>query len=264
MRAAAALADDDARRRRSSSVASSPALARRRICRRRRSRRQLRRVPETKVWREAEVLPPSGVRSVSPLTSRSRHRHAQGVGADLRHDGVGSLADVDGAAEERQRAVAARGRCAWWRDWTARCCRCRTTCRRRRRRGAACRAVRLNASAPRAAPLPGRTQRLQARRKPTLSLEHLAGRGGDRPPPARCRAELQRIEAELLGQIVDQRLLGDRRLGHAEAAEGAGGRVVGVDRARRARDSAARIGAGWRARARDWRRSGPRRHRRRC
>ena len=38
-----------------------------------------------------------------------------------------------------------------------------------------------------------------------------------------------------LGQLVHQRLMGDGRLGHAEAAEGAGRRVVGVDRPGRAR-----------------------------
>ena len=49
-------------------VALSPALASRRIAARRLAPARSAALPETKVWREAEVLPASSVQSVSPIT----------------------------------------------------------------------------------------------------------------------------------------------------------------------------------------------------
>ena len=52
-------------------------------------------------------MPASAVRSVSPLTSsRSGWRHAERVGRDLDEHGRGALADVDGAAEQDDAALA--------------------------------------------------------------------------------------------------------------------------------------------------------------
>ena len=52
-------------------------------------------------------------------------------------------------------------------------------------------------------------------------------------PERVAQPELERIDAQLAGQLVHQRLVGDRRLRHAEAAERAGRRAVRVDRAAR-------------------------------
>ena len=65
--------------------------------------------------------------------------------------------------------------------------------------------------------------------------------------PSRKRvlqAEGQPVDAELAGQLVVERLLHDRRLRHAEAAEGAGDRPVGVDRAAVGAIVRRQIGAG--------------------
>ena len=119
-----------------STVASSPALTSRRM--RRRSARAACCVawPETKVWRDAEVLPASRgamryrrVTSVDPVEA-----DAERIGADLREHGVRALADVDRALVEHDAAVGRRGRRASSTGWRARCCRSRTTCRRCRRR----------------------------------------------------------------------------------------------------------------------------------
>ena len=80
--------------------------------------------------------------------------------------------------------------------------------------------------------VPVRLQGIEALRQAGRVREHLARR--------RDIAVVQRIEApdgpavepQPLGQIVHQRLVGDGGLRHAEAAEGAGRRVVGVDGAR--------------------------------
>ena len=46
-------------------------------------------------------------------------------------------------------------------------------------------------------------------------------------------AEGERVEGQTLGELVHEGLVRDRGLGHAEAAEGACGGLVGVDGARR-------------------------------
>ncbi len=70
-------------------------------------------LPETKVWREADDLPASAVRSVSPITwSHAGQRQADGVGEHLRHDRRGALADLLRAVVEEEmgavRGVAAQ------------------------------------------------------------------------------------------------------------------------------------------------------------
>ncbi len=68
-------------------------------------------LPEMKVWREAEVLPASGVivgiRADQPDVAE---RHAERIGEDLRDDSVGALADVDRALVQHHAAVARNAR----------------------------------------------------------------------------------------------------------------------------------------------------------
>ena len=124
--------------------------------------------------------------------------------------------------------------------------------------------VRLRAAASaRMARQRGRSASRQAA-KGGAEAEDLAGGGGVAGAQGVAMAELEGVEAGLFGEHVHQRLGGQGGLRHAEAAEGAGGRVVGVQgpgcpRARRARDRGR-----WRGPARGWRRSGPSLRRRRC
>jgi hypothetical protein len=60
--------------------------------------------------------------------------------------------------------------------------------------------------------------------------ERLAGRSRIAGTQRVAMAELQPVDAEPVGELVHQRLVGDGGLRHAEAAEGAGRRLVGVDR----------------------------------
>ncbi len=57
-------------------------------------------------------------------------------------------------------------------------------------------------------------------------------------------AELEAVDAGLFGEIVDQAFVRDGRLRHAEAAEGAGGRVVGENGAGAIAHMRHAIGAG--------------------
>ena len=59
--------------------------------------------------------------------------------------------------------------------------------------------------------------------------EHLAGRRRVAGAQRVAMAELQPVDAELVGQLVHHRLVGDGGLRHAEAAEGAGRRAVGEE-----------------------------------
>ena len=78
---------------------------------------------------------------------------------------------------------------------------------------------------------PARPQGLEARLEAHAVGEHLAGHGGVARLQRVEDAELQPIEAELLGEFVEQLLLRERALRHAEAAEGAGGNEMRVHRA---------------------------------
>ena len=94
--------------------------------------------------------------------------------------------------------------------------------------------------------------------------EHLAGGGGVAVAERVPQAELEPVDAGGVGEPVDQRLLRDRRLRHAEAAEGAGDRPVGVDRPGARHGRAARGRGRWRAPARGSPPSAPSSRRRRC
>ena len=108
-----------------------------------------------------------------------------------------------------------------------------------RRRGPPSRRAALNAAASARSAAQRGPQRIEAGRQPALAASSwpvaVAVAGAERVAPA----DLERVEAELLGEVVHQRLVGDRRLRHAEAAERAGRRPVRVDGARRARARAA-------------------------
>ena len=88
---------------------------------------------------------------------------------------------------------------------------------------------------------PAAAQRLEAGGQAGARGQLLGCRGQRADPQRVAQAELERIDAELAGEVVHQRLVGDRRLGHAEAAERARRRAVGVDRAAGAQDRADRV-----------------------
>ena len=83
---------------------------------------------------------------------------------------------------------------------------------------------------------PARLERVQARGEPGARREDLPGPGRRARAQGVPAPDLELVEAELRGQVVEQRLVRDRRLGHAEAAERAGGRPVRVDGGRRGLD----------------------------
>ena len=90
----------------------------------------------------------------------------------------------------------------------------------------------LNASASRRnASQRGRSASRQATR-PALALQHLAGGGAVSGPQRVAAPEFERVDAAGDRQLVDQGLVRDRGLGHAEAAEGARRRRMREDRAR--------------------------------
>ena len=136
-----------------------------------------------------------------------------------------ALADVDRALVQHDACRRRRARPRWSTGWAARCCRCRTTCRRCRRRAARGpprrverRRLRPRARASAAAAPRGRRRARRLRRAPGRSPSR-------RRPAARCDARnSSRSMPSCVGELVDQRLVGDRRLRHAEAAEGAGRR----------------------------------------
>ena len=144
-------------------------------------------LPETKVWREAEVLPASAVRSVSPTTMRNARGGRPSASAAICSSTVVEPWPMSTAPlKKRERAVARRARCAWSRGWTARCCRSRTTCRRCRRRAGAAARSRCGAATRASAASQSRLQRVEALRQAGGVREHLAGRRGVAVRRARC------------------------------------------------------------------------------
>ena len=91
---------------------------------------------------------------------------------------------------------------------------------------------------------PVRPQGLQALGEAGAGLEALAAVGCIARAERVAQSELEPVQAQLVGQHVHQRLMRDRTLRHAEAAEGTGGRAVGVDAAAGAAGGAHGIGAG--------------------
>ena len=79
---------------------------------------------------------------------------------------------------------------------------------------------------------PVRAQGFKTLGKPGAGMQHLAGRCRIAGANGILPAEFQPVLPHLVGQHVHQRFMRDRRLGHAEAAEGAGRRIVGVNGAR--------------------------------
>ena len=71
----------------------------------------------------------------------------------------------------------------------------------------------------RAKRLPARAQRVEAGDEPHARLQHLAGRGAVSGPQRVAVPELQRVETQRDRQLVDQGLVSDGGLRHAEAAE---------------------------------------------
>ena len=169
-------------------------------------------------------------------------REAERVGEDLGDHGVRALADVDGALVQHDGAVGA--------DADA------------DRRGVGQRGVAAAVPAARDADAvaerarggvgrrgggerlrPGRLERLEAVGDAD-ALEDLAGGGGVAVAERVHQAEGEAVDAGGVGEAVEEGLLGDRRLRHAEAAEGAGDRTVGVDGARPGDDVRDAVGAG--------------------
>ena len=77
--------------------------------------------------------------------------------------------------------------------------------------------------------LPVRPQPFEAGGEPGARLEHLAGRRLVADANRVDVAEFERVDAAALGHLVHQHVVQQRRLRHAEAAERARGRLVGVD-----------------------------------
>ena len=250
--------------RRAASAAFSETLAKRRIFSRKARPAFSAALPVTKVWREAEVLPASGRdRRVGALQPECVQRQAERVGADLGDDGVRALADIDGALVQDDVAV---GRDA---DPDG---------RRIGQRGVAA-AIPAGGDADAALAVslacvegsgigerarPMRPQRLEALGDADARLQPLAGDRFGAVPKAVLQAEVEPVDAELAGQLVVERLLHDRRLRHAEAAEGAGDRPDACGWRGPRRGSSASHRGRRHAPARGWRRSAPSWHRRRC
>ena len=174
-----------------------------------------------------------------------RDRRAERVGADLRDDGVRALADVDGALEQREAARRASRPSRIVEGFDSEVLPQpyhMPATPTPRRSGPAAAALNASASAQRVAP--ARAQRLEARLEAHAVGEHLAGDGRLARLQRVEDAELQRIEAEPLGEFVEQLLLRERALRHAEAAKGAGGHEMGVHRARDGAIVRHAIGAG--------------------
>ena len=224
-------------------------------------------MPDTNVWREADDFPASAVRSVSPLTSStSATADAERVGRDLDEHRRGTLADVDRAAEQDGAAIARARQARSSTGWRSRCCRSRTTsprCRRRAGSRPAPPASLCALASSRSRRQCGRSASRQAA-SPALAVSTWPVAVASPARMALREPKLQAVLPEAVGQLVQERLVGDRRLGHAEAAERARGRVVRVDgAARRAARRPRRTGPS-RERARGWRPSGPTRRSRRC
>ena len=160
-----------------------------------------------------------------------RDRRAERVGADLRDDGVGALPDVDRALEQREPSVGLQAE---------------PHRRRIGERGVA--AAVPHAGDADAAPqrpcgggvessggrerfAPARAQRLEARLETHAVGEDLAGDRGVARLQRIEDAKLEPVEAEPFGEFVEQLLLCERGLRHAEPAKGAGGNEMGVHRA---------------------------------
>ena len=271
----AQLDDRDGRRRpapptrppSSSSVASGPASASVRSWRRRSSAASRVALPDTNVWREAEVLPASGVRSVSgPTRSIERDRHAERVGGDLGEDRVRALADVGRAREQDDGAVGADADLDLGRVGQRRVADAVPHGRRPRRpRRTRPSAASLTASPPRrawptsaAAARRGRRAGRRSRRAPGTSRSAI-------PRGARCGARNSRGSMPSCSARSSMSASwAIAACGHAEAAEGAGRRPVRVHGPARARaPSGPRTGPS-RGPGRGWRPSAPTRRRRRC
>ena len=157
-----------------------------------------------------------------------RHVHADRVGADLRHHGVGALPHVDRSLIERdvpvapkpdldrrgvrQRSVPAAVPHAGEADAGA--CRATIGVRLRRRRSSA---------------LPMRTQRFQAVPIPDARCEYLTGDRRDARRERVAVAELEAIHPHGVRELIEQAFLRDRRLRHAEPTERARRWPVRVD-----------------------------------
>ena len=223
-------------RRRARARASGPALAWRRIAARRLAAGGSAALPETKVWREAEVLPASGVRSVSASTRSKAATGRPSASAQIWAITVfepwpmstapwcSTTAPSAREADADRRGVGQRGVAAA----VPACWRCR-------RRGGAGRAACVGGRGGARAPSrQGGSQRLEA--VGDADAARAPGRWRwRRRRGARSQAELEPVDAGGVGEVGRSASLGDRRLRHAEAAEGAGDRVVGVDRRGRGR-----------------------------
>ena len=183
--------------------------------------------PDTNVWREAEVLPASGREVGVGADALDRRRPARP--ARRRRSGRGSCSSPGRCRSRRRTGRRCRRRGCRPRSrtgWAATCCRCRTTWppTPTPRRDSADRAGSLCRRAPpRACAVQrGRRASRQAGR-PALAAEPLATVAVTRPGAERVPAARNSSGSmpSCAGEVVHQRLVRDRRLRHAEAAEGA-------------------------------------------
>ncbi len=80
-----------------------------------------------------------------------------------------------------------------------------------------------------AGPVPNRAEGVETIDIPHPGGEHLAGHRGCAGHQGVAPPELEPVETQRVGHLVEHALLGDRRLGNPEPAERPRGRVVGVD-----------------------------------
>src|SRR5579883_3200046 len=185
-------------------VASSPTLARRRISRRIALPARYAALPETKVWREAEVLPQSGVVSVSAEARSNRSSGAPSASAHIcgmtvfepwpistapwnkvrRPSGVRPSRMVDGLGSE---------------------------------------------VLPQPYHMPATPQGFEAGLEADAVLEDLAGYGRVARLQGVENAKFEPVDAELQRELVIELLLRDRSLRHAEAAKRAGRHAMRMD-----------------------------------
>ena len=137
-------------------------------------------------------------------------------------------------------------------------------CPRPRRRAAAAAVSFVERRASAARPLPVPSQRFETGADADAGAQHLAGDRRLIRPQRVPDAELEAVDAQPIGELVEHLLLRERRLRHTETAERAGGHAGWYGSRASAPDSCGHSKDRRHGRARGWPPSAPRRNRRPC
>ncbi len=225
-------------------VASGPALVRRRIFARSASPVSWAALPETKVWREAEVLPASKVRSVSPTTSSNCDTGTPSASAAICVSTVVEPWPMSTAPFQKvslpSRASVMRMVEGFDMPVLPMPYHMQPMPTPRRVRVLQC----VEGGGVRVEFGPARAERVETLREAGAGVEALARIGGVAGAQCIDVAELEAVDAGFGGEVVVERLVRDGRLRNAEAAEGAGGRFVGENCARAVAHVGNFVGAG--------------------